>query len=307
MSSWRESVTVQLDVGPYWKDTSYIRRFPRVEHALHTDVVVIGGGITGITTAYLLKQAGRRVAIVERGRCAGMDTGHTTAHLTCVTDTRLSDARRSRSARIHARAAWDAGLAAIAKIESDRPGRTDRVRLRLGAGLPARTGIRGTRSPRRRPSRRKPHSATSARLRRDVSRSRAVLRSSRHPVRRTGALRSAPVSGGAARADRSATAATSTSTPTADETVADRSARGRRRRSSHRRVTTSIVATHNPIVGNAGLVGRDAAADEARAVHELRRRRTRPVRTRFPTRCSGTPAIRITTCASIGGRTASTS
>ncbi|PYL62629.1 MAG: hypothetical protein DMF25_11830, partial [Verrucomicrobia bacterium] len=47
----------------------------------NVDVLVVGAGITGITTAYLLKKTGLNVILIERGRVASMDTGHTTAHL----------------------------------------------------------------------------------------------------------------------------------------------------------------------------------------------------------------------------------
>ena len=80
-------------------------------------VAVIGGGVTGITTAYLLARAGRSVALLERGEVLARDTGHTTAHLTCVTDTPLSTLI-DRFGSEHAGAAWDAGLAAIHAIHS---------------------------------------------------------------------------------------------------------------------------------------------------------------------------------------------
>ena len=81
------------------------------------DVVVVGGGITGLTAAYLLTAAGKSVAVLERRRCAEIDTGHTTAHLTMVTDTKLSDLV-SAFGREHAQAAWDAGLAALWQIDA---------------------------------------------------------------------------------------------------------------------------------------------------------------------------------------------
>jgi glycine/D-amino acid oxidase-like deaminating enzyme/nitrite reductase/ring-hydroxylating ferredoxin subunit len=80
------------------------------------DVLIVGGGVTGIATAYLLKKAGLRVAVVERERLASCDTGHTTAHLTCVTDKRLHKLKKDFGPQ-HARAVWDAGAAAIDEIE----------------------------------------------------------------------------------------------------------------------------------------------------------------------------------------------
>ncbi len=80
-----------MNITPYWIDTAVLPRFPRLTRNVHVDVAVIGGGITGITAAYLLKKAGMTVALLERGAFASVDTGHTTAHLTYVTDLRLSE------------------------------------------------------------------------------------------------------------------------------------------------------------------------------------------------------------------------
>src|SRR5438477_9431972 len=105
-----------LDTTPYWLDSATLPRFSKLSQDIDVDVAVIGGGITGVTAAYLLKKAGRRVALIERDRCARVDTGHTTAHLTCVTDTRLSTLVKD-CGRDHAQAVWDAGLAAIEQIQ----------------------------------------------------------------------------------------------------------------------------------------------------------------------------------------------
>jgi len=101
---------------PYWNVGPNLPRFPKLDEDLKVDAVVVGGGITGVTAAYLLKKAGLSVVLLERDRCGGVDTGHTTAHLTYVTDLRLHELVK-RFDRDHAQAAWDAGAAAIDRIE----------------------------------------------------------------------------------------------------------------------------------------------------------------------------------------------
>jgi ribulose 1,5-bisphosphate synthetase/thiazole synthase len=80
---------------PFWIDSAPLKRFPRLEKNLSVDFIVVGAGITGITAAYLLKETGLTVALVERERLASMDTGHTTAHLTCITDVELQELARN--------------------------------------------------------------------------------------------------------------------------------------------------------------------------------------------------------------------
>lgn len=99
---------------PAWFDAK-LPRFLQLKRDLQVDVVVVGGGITGVTAAYLVKKAGFRVALLERDRCARVDTGHTSAHLTYVTDTRLRQLVKTFG-RDHARAVWDAGQAALEQI-----------------------------------------------------------------------------------------------------------------------------------------------------------------------------------------------
>jgi glycine/D-amino acid oxidase-like deaminating enzyme/nitrite reductase/ring-hydroxylating ferredoxin subunit len=101
---------------PYWATPDTFPRCATLTTDLVTDVVVVGAGVTGLTTACLLAASGKRVVVVDRDRCAAGDTGYTSAHLTMVTDTRLADLA-ARFGRNHAQAVWDAGLAAIATID----------------------------------------------------------------------------------------------------------------------------------------------------------------------------------------------
>ena len=101
-----------MNMASYWIESAPLPRFPPLDRNLTVDVVIIGGGIMGITAAYLLKQAGRKVALLERDFLSRVDTGHTTAHLTAVTDLSRQDSVKTFG-KDAARAVWDAGAAAI--------------------------------------------------------------------------------------------------------------------------------------------------------------------------------------------------
>src|SRR5262245_33672874 len=62
-------------------------RHPALAQHLNVECVVVGAGITGLTLAALLSAAGRRVAVLERGRIASGTTGSSSAHLTYALDT----------------------------------------------------------------------------------------------------------------------------------------------------------------------------------------------------------------------------
>ena len=109
-------VAKNTETTPYWTTSATFPPFTKLDKDLETDVVVVGAGVTGLTAAYLLAKSGKQVVVLERDRCAFTDTGHTTAHLTMVTDTRMTDLVK-RFGRDHAQAVWDAGLAAIATID----------------------------------------------------------------------------------------------------------------------------------------------------------------------------------------------
>lgn len=65
-----------------WMGTTESRPRPRLEGYEHFDVLIIGGGIVGIATAFNLRNQGLRVAILEAGRILSDVTGNTTGKLT---------------------------------------------------------------------------------------------------------------------------------------------------------------------------------------------------------------------------------
>lgn len=101
----------------YWIDTTDDADFPKVEHDLSADVAIIGGGITGLTTAYLLKKQGVKTVVIDANRIVKGVSAHTTAKITsqhALKYNKMVKAVGSEKARQYA----DANQAAIDLIES---------------------------------------------------------------------------------------------------------------------------------------------------------------------------------------------
>ncbi len=92
-------------------------RYPSLVGRIKADVAVVGAGITGLTTAFLLKRAGAKVAVVEAaGVCSGT-SGNTTAKITSLH--RLIYARvEAAFGEERAKTFADANQAAIKEIET---------------------------------------------------------------------------------------------------------------------------------------------------------------------------------------------
>lgn len=81
------------------------------------DVAIIGGGIAGLTTAYLLSKSGKKVAVIEDGYIGSGETGRTTAHITHALDDRYYNLEQKHGLD-GARSAANSHTAAINLIES---------------------------------------------------------------------------------------------------------------------------------------------------------------------------------------------
>jgi len=100
----------------YWlQSTEQMATRPLSEN-IKTDVVVVGAGISGMTTAYCLSQAGYHVVVLEDGYIGSGETGRTTAHLSNALDDRYS-LIESRLGEEQSRLAAESHTAAIDFIE----------------------------------------------------------------------------------------------------------------------------------------------------------------------------------------------
>ena len=66
----------------YWREINEIPSFPSLPGDIETDVVIVGAGLTGVTAAYLLRNSGLKVVVVEGRTMFTGTTAFTTAKVT---------------------------------------------------------------------------------------------------------------------------------------------------------------------------------------------------------------------------------
>lgn len=81
--------TDQKTTKAVWNISSKPARFPQLTNDIEVDVAIIGAGITGLTTAYLLNKNNLKVAIIEQKRVGMGTTGSSTGNLYAPIDERL--------------------------------------------------------------------------------------------------------------------------------------------------------------------------------------------------------------------------
>jgi glycine/D-amino acid oxidase-like deaminating enzyme/nitrite reductase/ring-hydroxylating ferredoxin subunit len=102
-------------VSPWMADFE-MPPFAKLAQNIATDICIIGAGITGISTAYLLGRQGRSVVVIDDGEVGGGETGRTTAHLVNALDDRFYELERLHGER-GAQLAAESHSAAINQVE----------------------------------------------------------------------------------------------------------------------------------------------------------------------------------------------
>jgi glycine/D-amino acid oxidase-like deaminating enzyme/nitrite reductase/ring-hydroxylating ferredoxin subunit len=103
--------------GSVWIETADMPSYGPLEENTEADVCIIGAGIAGLSCAYELASAGRRVIVLDDGPVAGGESGRTTAHLVNALDDRFFDLERLHGEE-GARLAAQSHSAAVDRIEA---------------------------------------------------------------------------------------------------------------------------------------------------------------------------------------------
>jgi glycine/D-amino acid oxidase-like deaminating enzyme/nitrite reductase/ring-hydroxylating ferredoxin subunit len=74
-----------------WLADASLPNFDSLGADLECDVLVVGAGIAGLSTAYMLCKEGQSVIVVDDGALGGGETERTTAHITAVLDRRYHE------------------------------------------------------------------------------------------------------------------------------------------------------------------------------------------------------------------------
>ncbi len=99
-----------------WMNTE-VPQLPPLTSDIRSTICIIGAGIAGMTTAYLLARAGRAVVVIDDGPIGGGETGRTTAHITAALDDRYVEIEKMHGEG-GAQIAAESHTAAINRIES---------------------------------------------------------------------------------------------------------------------------------------------------------------------------------------------
>src|SRR3982750_369132 len=101
---------------PPWRDLGDAPRHQPPADGLHADVIVVGAGIAGLTSAYLLSREGKSVIVLDDGPVGAGQSERTSAHLASANDDRFYEVERMHGVEA-SRASYEGNAAGIDLIE----------------------------------------------------------------------------------------------------------------------------------------------------------------------------------------------
>ena len=78
----------------YWLENYRKTKIPKLAFKRKVDILIIGAGITGISTAYMLKDLGKEITLLDAKEVAGGVTAYTTAKVSVLHNTLFSDIKK---------------------------------------------------------------------------------------------------------------------------------------------------------------------------------------------------------------------
>ncbi|UOF00201.1 FAD-dependent oxidoreductase [Bdellovibrio reynosensis] len=99
-----------------WMTTQKTPKFSKLTQDLSVDICVVGSGIAGLTSAYLLMKEGKKVCVLESLELASGQSARTTAHFVTALDDRYFEIEKYHGEK-GARLAAESHRAAIARVE----------------------------------------------------------------------------------------------------------------------------------------------------------------------------------------------
>src|SRR5436309_14124313 len=101
----------------FWERTAKKFKSEPLTADLTTDICVVGGGIAGITTAYLLARERKNVVLIDDGPVGGGMTGRTTAQFVTLVDDGYDEIEKILGEEF-SRLCAESQAAAIDRVES---------------------------------------------------------------------------------------------------------------------------------------------------------------------------------------------
>ena len=75
-----------METKSIWKVNTQEKVLPKLNQDISCDILIVGGGIAGLSCAYYLKDTNRKIVLIDKNTCGSGATGYNTGKLTWMQD-----------------------------------------------------------------------------------------------------------------------------------------------------------------------------------------------------------------------------